>query len=87
LIHFDEWNGKKQEGIFPLKEHKFEVYEKGFEVGDKTKNMFSNFFSKIRGKPKTEEPKLEEQEKPKEAPASAIPAREQPKQPKEDSLY
>lgn len=50
LVHFDEWNGKRSEGLFPLKQHKKELEESFKETTDKGKSFFSKLISKIRRK-------------------------------------
>ena len=50
LIHFDEWNGKKAEGLFPLKEHRQDAMEGLSETRNKTKNFFSSLFARFKKK-------------------------------------
>ncbi len=48
LIHFEEWNGKKSEGIFPLKQHKQEIQENISNTATKEKGFFSKLISKLK---------------------------------------
>lgn len=50
LIHFDEWNGKKAEGLFPLKEHGQDAMEGLSGTTAKTRNFFSGLFARFKRK-------------------------------------
>jgi nitroreductase len=47
LIHFDEWNGKKSEGLFPLKQHKQGIQEDISNTAEQGKSFFSKLISKF----------------------------------------
>ncbi|MBI2670767.1 nitroreductase family protein [Candidatus Woesearchaeota archaeon] len=48
LLHFDEWNGKKVEGLFPLKQHSKELKETVLGTKEKGKGFFANFLSRFK---------------------------------------
>ena len=55
LTHFEEWNGKRTEGLFPLKQHQQEIKDSISETTEVGKGIFSRILSKFK-KSKTKEP-------------------------------
>ena len=62
LVHFDEWNGKQAEGLFPLKQRIPNTKEMLGSGTEKTKGFFSNLMNKFKKKPKEEAKSAEQQE-------------------------
>lgn len=54
LVHFDEWNGKQVEGLFPLKQRMLNSNGSSVSETKKTNGFFSNLMNKLKKKPKEE---------------------------------
>jgi hypothetical protein len=50
LVHFEVWEGKQSEGLFPLKKHEIDVKDSINTVGEKSKGFFSKIFGKKKEK-------------------------------------
>ena len=50
LVHFEVWEGKQSEGLFPLKKHEIDVKDTITKTGEKGKGFFSKIFGKKKEK-------------------------------------
>jgi nitroreductase len=53
LVHFEVWEGKQSEGLFPLKKHEIDVKGSVNSFGEKGKGFFSKIFGKKKEKNST----------------------------------